>query len=211
MTGISEETFNDAIQKINDTLDKMAFSQSQDRQTLSKNTEHIKAILLTLKEESAKNTREFNTMEMRLTEAKGHSIYKENETEFKSIKDKLPGKTVLSDLPKFKGTEDPIIHIRAFRGQMSIKGIDKELWPTIFPHSLETIPQAWFYSMDPKKVETFDEISIEFDNQYRDNVDTQATMRTLEILSQRDNEGFTEYLTRWKNISNQIPNRANER
>ena len=94
---------------------------------------------------------------------------------------------------------------------MSIKGIDKELWPTIFPHSLETIPQAWFYSMDPKKIETFDEISIEFDNQYRDNADTQTTMRTLEVLSQRDNEGFTEYLTRWRNVSTQIQNRANER
>ena len=152
MTGISEETFNDAIKKINDTLNRMTLSQSQDRQALVKNTEHIEAMILALKDESAKNAKKFQTMEMRLTEAKGHSIYKENDIEFKSIKDKLPGKTVLTDLPKFKGTEDPRVHIRAFRGQMSIKGIDKELWSTIFPHSLETIPQACSILWTPRKL-----------------------------------------------------------
>jgi len=50
----------------------------------------------------------------------------------------------------------------------------------------------------------------EFNSRYADNADTQATMRTLEVLTQKDNEGFTDYFNRWKKISGQIATQPNE-
>ena len=80
----------------------------------------------------------------------------------------------------------------------------------IFPHSLEAVPHAWFYSLDPKKTFEWDDIALEFNNQYCDNVDTQASLRTLEVLSQKDNEGFTKYLTRWRKVCAQVTTRPKE-
>ena len=80
----------------------------------------------------------------------------------------------------------------------------------MFPYSLESTQKDWFYALDPKKTTTWDDIAIQFNTQYRDNADTQATMRNLEILIQKDNEGFTDYLNRWKKISAQISTRPNE-
>ena len=93
---------------------------------------------------------------------------------------------------------------------MSIKGVSKSHWPMIFPHSLEAVPQVWFYSMDPKKISDWDDITLEFNNQYSYNVDTQASIRTLEVLFQKDNEGFTEYLTRWRRVYAQVTTRPNK-
>ncbi|KAL9225010.1 hypothetical protein vseg_000982 [Gypsophila vaccaria] len=80
----------------------------------------------------------------------------------------------------------------------------------LFPHSLAAVPKCWFHSLHPTKTEKSEDIAIEFITQYRDNENTQVSMRTLETLTQTDNEGFSEYLVRWKLVSSQIAKRPSE-
>ncbi|MHA4874960.1 hypothetical protein, partial [Enterococcus faecium] len=92
----------------------------------------------------------------------GHSIHFENEYVPKDIHEELAKNVILQDLPKLNNNENPLVHIRAFKGQMAIKGIKRELWPTFFPHSLEPIPQSWFYNLDPTEVEIWEDLAVKF-------------------------------------------------
>ena len=79
-------------------------------------------------------------------------------------------KVSIDKLPKFEGTEDPLVHIRAFKGQMNLYGIEKEFWPSIFPQTLETVPQYWLYKLESRATQTWEQIAIDFDKQYADNI-----------------------------------------
>ena len=116
----------------------------------------------------------------------------------------------MTDIPKFKGHENPLNHIRAFKDYMSIKGIKPEMFLRIFPSSLDTIPKQWFYSLEHKKIATWDDAAIEFAKQYADNAEIQVNMRTLEVLTQNEKEGFTDFLSRWRKTSTQLVERPDE-
>ena len=49
-----------------------------------------------------------------------------------------------------------------------------------------------------------------FTEQFQDNVETRASIRTLEVLTQNEKEGFTAFLTRWRAISTEISPRPSE-
>ncbi|KAL9244364.1 hypothetical protein vseg_018147 [Gypsophila vaccaria] len=68
------------------------------------------------KDEAEKNARRLQTMEERLNAATGFSIHAENDFIPRNIKDELPNKLALSDLPIFQGNDSPITHIRDFKG-----------------------------------------------------------------------------------------------
>jgi hypothetical protein len=192
---------------INETVTALAASFDAFASEQRENYANLSALV---KSEMANNKKKFRVIEARLNETRGLSIHDENEIQPLNIKEKVPPKINLSDLPKFKGDENPLVHIRTFKGYMGIQGIEKECWPTFFPYSLEAVPRTWFYSIDPKDIPTWEDIAIKFNAQYTDNVETQPSLRTLEVLAQKDNEGFTEYLTRWRRFSTQIPNHPSE-
>ncbi|KAL9241300.1 hypothetical protein vseg_015426 [Gypsophila vaccaria] len=108
---------------------------------------------LRLKDEAEKNSRKLQTLEELLNAAQGFSIDVENDFILRNIKDELPDKLALSDLPIFQGNDSPITHIRAFKGQMGIKGVNPQHWAMLFPHSLAAVPKGWFYSLHPTKIE----------------------------------------------------------
>ena len=141
---------------------------------------------------SAKQKNEL--LEARMTDHRSDSIHAENRIGFKNIRDELREKVSVADLPKFKKTEPPIVHIRAFKAQMNLLGLDPKFWPSIFPQTLDAASQVWFYYLDPRRVEQWDQIAIEFYKQYQDNIGVQPTVRSLEVLTMKPNEGFTEYM-----------------
>jgi ElaB/YqjD/DUF883 family membrane-anchored ribosome-binding protein len=194
------KALNDRVTQLSTLVEQLLASQQLESEKYEKR----------LKDEAERNAKKLQSMEERLTATSGYSIHKENQNMPTSIKDELPSKFVLSDLPIFQGHESPIVHIRAFKSQMAIKGVPTKLWSTLFPHSLAAVPKSWFYSLEPHRITSFEEITLEFHKQYRDNEDTQASIRSLEVMKQREDEGFTEYLTRWKMVSTQIPNRPSE-
>lgn len=52
----------------------------------------------------------------------------------------LPEKFATADIPKFKSTDNPLHHLRSFQGCMTLKGVDPDLYASVFPMSLESIP-----------------------------------------------------------------------
>ena len=73
---------------------------------------------------------------------------------------------MLNDLPKFKGVEDPKDHLHAFTLSMSLKGMGKELFASVFPLTLDTHHAKWFKSLNKVKVDDWDYIKEEFLKQY---------------------------------------------
>ena len=160
--------------------------------------------------ESSRNAKKFEVLDLRLNSTKGPSIHDENQRDVPNVREKLPEELTLTDLPKFTGAEDPLIHVKAFKGKMAVKRVGKDYWHLVFPHSLGPNPQSWFYSLDNKKVDTWEEIAVAFTEQYKDNVETRVSMRTLEVLTQNEKEGFTDFLARWRAVSTQLTNRPSE-
>ena len=93
---------------------------------------------------------------------------------------------------------------------MALKKVEESLFPTIFPMSLESVPLNWFYSLDPTKVSTWDEITKAFLSQYSSNTEFQVTLRELEVLKQNEDEGFTSFYTRWREKAAQMIQRPSD-
>lgn len=84
---------------------------------------------------------------------------------------------------------------------MALRGINPALFPTIFPLSLEPVFQKWFYSLLEKDTATWEDIVHAFITRYKGNILTHTSRRELEILQQGQNEGFTAYLARWREVA----------
>lgn len=61
----------------------------------------------------------------------------EEEMRHINLGEKLPKGVDLKDLPKFKGTGNPLNHVRNFKTVLMMKGIDSKLFACIFPLTLE--------------------------------------------------------------------------
>jgi len=57
---------------------------------------------------------------------------------------------------------------------------------------------------------TFEDITVEFCKHYADNVEIQTSMRTLEVMIQKENEGFTEFYSRWRGESVKLARKPDE-
>ena len=105
----------------------------------------------------------------------------------------LPEKFSASDIPKFQATNDPFLHLKAFDTIMSLKKIDRKLYPSMFALSLDHIPQKWFFKQEPSDVATWEGVTRVFVARYQCNVEADSLHRKLDNLKQRENEGFTEF------------------
>ncbi|XP_074298636.1 uncharacterized protein LOC141629555 [Silene latifolia] len=109
-----------------------------------------------------------------------------------------------------RGTEDLLQHIRSYKEYLALKGVPAEMLPHIFAQSLGKHPKAWFYSLELKNFPTFEDIAVEFCKHFADNAEIQTTVRTLEVMTQKDKEGFTEFLNRWRAESVKLAKRPEE-
>jgi len=75
--------------------------------------------------ETAKTAKNLQIIDMRMNETRGLSIHDENDRVIENIREKLLEKLALNDLPKFMGTEDPLIHIKAFKAKWPSRGSRK--------------------------------------------------------------------------------------
>ena len=76
--------------------------------------------------------------------------------------------------------------------------------------SVESIPLNWFDSLDPQKVSSWDDITKAFLAQYSCNTEFQVTLRELEVLKQKENEGFTTFYSRWRERAAQMIQRPSD-
>ena len=135
--------------------------------------------------------------------ADGASYYEASE--FNSdLNAKLPERFSAKDLPQFKATDDPRFHLRGFIATLALQGVDPALYPTVFPLSLELVCQKWFFSLPEKDTSTWEDLTHAFITRYRGNIQIQTSTRELEIMKQRENEGFTAFLTRLRQTAAQM-------
>src|SRR6185503_1786971 len=158
--------------------------------------------LLTLKVDDPVKQQQIDLMQESLS--KLSSDYKFQELTSQGVlvdKDLLPQKFNANDIPEFKATDNPYFHLRAFEIIMSIKGIDKKVFPSLFSLSLETVCQQWFFSLEKEKTSTWDSIANAFVDRYKCNIEVETDHRELEILKQKENEGFTSFFNKWRETS----------
>ncbi|KAL9226111.1 hypothetical protein vseg_001961 [Gypsophila vaccaria] len=130
------------IQEMQDKIDKLTTMVKQLMGLQKAEAENAEC---RLKDEAEKASKKIQSLEARLTASHGYSIHQENEYMPRSLRAELPEKLILSDLLIFKGTENLIVHIGAFKDQVAIKGVNLTYWPMLFPHSLASFPKGWFY------------------------------------------------------------------
>ena len=87
-------------------------------------------------------------LETRLNETRGNSVHAENARPVPDFTGKFPETLVTTDLKTFKGSEAPLTHIKTFKNQMIIKGVQPGQWPYLFPLSLGPNPASWFYWLE---------------------------------------------------------------
>src|SRR6187397_1640876 len=163
-------------------------------------TETLK--LLTLKVDDPVKQQQMNLMQESLSMLSSDYKFQGIRSQGVSLdKELLPHKFNATDIPKFKATDNPYFHLRAFETIMNIKGIDKKVFPSLFPLSLETVCQQWFFSLDKEKISTWDRIINAFIDRYKCNIQVEADHRQLEMLRQKENEGFTSFFNKWRETS----------
>ena len=102
----------------------------------------------------------------------------------------LPAKFPANDIPKFKSTDNPKYHLKNFRATMAIKGVELDLYPVVFPMSLEPVCQKWYYSLKEHQTNTWEAVARAFMEQYQPNIQLQTTLRELEVLRQGPQEAL---------------------
>ncbi|XP_074265680.1 uncharacterized protein LOC141588124 [Silene latifolia] len=139
----------------------------------------------------------FRLIEEQLKLSRGENVHYENSRGYMPVQDKLPTNFVLTDIPKFKGTEDPLQHIRSYKEYVALKGVPfLEMLPHIFAQSLGEHPKAWFYNLELKNFPTFEDIAVEFSQTLCDNVEIRTHRAHTRGDDTKDKEGFTEFLNR---------------
>ncbi|XP_074291094.1 uncharacterized protein LOC141617858 [Silene latifolia] len=152
----------------------------------------------------------FQFIEHRLKLAQGKSIHFENARTYTLVLDKLSANFALTDIPMFEGTEDPVHHVKSYKDYLALKGVPAEMLSKIFAQSLGTHLKAWFYNLDLKNFPTFKDVTVEFCRHYADNMEIQTPMGTLEVMTQKEKEGFTEFYSRWRGESVKLAKKPGE-
>ena len=132
-------------------------------------TETLK--LLALKIEDPAKQQQMDLMQESLSKLSSDYKFQELTSQGVSVdKDLLPQKFNANDIPKFKATNNPYFHLRAFETIMSIKGINKMVLPSLFSLSVETVFQQWFFSLEKEKTSTRESIANAFVDRYKCNI-----------------------------------------
>ncbi|KAL2900513.1 Activity-regulated cytoskeleton-associated protein [Bienertia sinuspersici] len=131
------------------------------------------------------------TLEKLVRKATDQYAYHESPDSDIQLPAKLHDKFSATDFPKFKPIDDPRFHFKGFRANMTIKGVDPILYP--------------------KDTATWEDITHAFMTHYKGNTKASTSLWELEILKQTEKEGFTAYLTQWKDLATQMVNTPSEK
>ncbi|XP_058202130.1 uncharacterized protein LOC131316715 [Rhododendron vialii] len=117
---------------------------------------------------------------------------------------KLPEKFNMPDTEKFNGTGNPTRHVCHIINTLKPLGLNDELIAQLFQRTLTGNALDWFLTLDFTKYKGWQEIANAFINQYAYNVQIEVTTRDLEMLKQKPNESFANFLTRWRKKAAQM-------
>ena len=119
-------------------------------------------------------------------------------------------------LPTFHGleSENPYVHIREFEEVVATFHNRAEAVDSIrlkfFPFSLKDKAKSWLYSLRPRSIGTWEEMTTAFFNKYFPHHKTNGLKRQISTFSQKDNETLYQVWERFKDLLNQCPHHGYE-
>ncbi|XP_050920142.1 uncharacterized protein LOC127137761 [Lathyrus oleraceus] len=105
----------------------------------------------------------------------------------------LSQKFKVLDLPKYRGLSCPRSYITMYCRKRASYIDNDELLIHYFQDSLYGASLDWYMNLELGKIRTWKDLSKEFLNQYKYNLDMAPTRLQLQSQSQRSNETFEEY------------------
>ncbi|EXB92318.1 ATP-dependent RNA helicase dhx8 [Morus notabilis] len=119
-------------------------------------------------------------------------------------------------LPTFHGleSENPYVHIREFEEVVATFHNRAEAADSVrlkfFPFSLKDKAKSWLYSLRPRSIGTWEEITTAFFNKYFPHHKTNGLKRQISTFTQKDNETLYQVWERFKDLLNQCPHHSYE-
>ncbi|KAI8527167.1 hypothetical protein RHMOL_Rhmol12G0054700 [Rhododendron molle] len=123
---------------------------------------------------------------------------------------KLQKKFKKPNIEKFNGTGNPTSDVYHVIYTLKLMGLNDELIAQLFQRTLTGSTLDWFLTLDFTKYKGWQEFANAFINQYAYNVQIEVTTRDLEMLKQKPNESFANFLTRWRKKATQMKTHASE-
>ena len=120
-------------------------------------------------------------------------------------------------LPNFHGleNENPYVHIREFEEVVATFYNQANIADTVrvkfFPFSLKDKAKSWLYSLRPRSIGTWDEMTSSFFHKYLPNHKTNGLKRQISTFSQKDNETLYQVWERFKELLTLCPHHGYEK
>ena len=108
----------------------------------------------------------------------------------------LPSKFKMPSLDLYDGTRDPCDHIPSFKTTMHLQGVPDEIICRAFPTTLKGPAQVWFSKIPPNNVNSFDELSKLFVNNFIGGQRHKRSSSSLLTIEQGENENLQSFVTR---------------
>ena len=111
-------------------------------------------------------------------------------------------------LPTFHGLEreNPYVHIREFEEVVATFHSQADTANAInlkfFPFSLKDKAKEWLYSLRPRSIGTWEEMTTQFFKKYFPHHKTNSLKRQISTFSQKDNETLYQVWERFKDLLN---------
>ena len=123
---------------------------------------------------------------------------------------RLPPKFKMPTLDKFDGTGCPKSHLKMYMRAMQPLGATKELLAQMFQNTLTGATLRLFLNLDDARATSWVDIFCKFHNQYKYNIEVDATRRDLETTRKEPKESFSTFITKWRSKATQMMNRPSE-
>ncbi|XP_070670830.1 uncharacterized protein [Malus domestica] len=98
----------------------------------------------------------------------------------------------------YKGDEDPDRHLKHYCSTMIIYRSNDALMCKIFTTTLQGEGQDWFHTLPPQSIQSFNELSFIFINEYSSNCSIKMTSDHLFNIVKDPKETIRDYVMRFK-------------
>lgn len=117
-------------------------------------------------------------------------------------------KTARAKIPptlKYDGAGDPTDHVHSYKGHMYLFQYTDATWCKYFPTTLTGPAQAWFKSLPPGSIYSFEQLTSAFTSHFVSNRRREKTCVELFSVRQIPGESLRDYLGRFNKEAVTIP------
>ncbi|XP_016192703.1 uncharacterized protein LOC107633610 [Arachis ipaensis] len=114
--------------------------------------------------------------------------------------------TLPSTLKPYNGIGDPNVHVTKFQAMMFMNKDSDQILCRTFPTFLDGAALIWFSNLPEGSISNFDELADQFVNHFAASKIYVHNSDYLSTIKQGPNESLKDYMTRFAEATNEIPN-----